>query len=197
MEKTKIQKLYEDPKSVKFVNHLIRSYLPIHKPTKVWQFDVEGDVKCNVCGHKLIDMSTVLGRMQTGDYIKDFIDEMRKDINNEAIDYGDRAIIKHVTHGAILAWQGENTTTHLCQRCIQELLEMVTLRLLHGDKNIVWLTNKMRRDEVFNHFSTSDKLNESDKETVKTIQKKVDRTKHATFGDIEALQQLKTKMENE
>ena len=63
-EKTAIQKLYEDPKSKNFVNHLIGAYLPINKPTKVWEFEDKKPHKCNVCGHDLIDLGTVLGRMQ-------------------------------------------------------------------------------------------------------------------------------------
>jgi hypothetical protein len=197
-EKTAIQKLYEDPKSKNFVNHLIRAYLPISKPTKVWVFeDKKPQHKCNVCNHDLIDLGTVIGRMQNSEeYAKDFVDNLRKQIHGEEVKREDNPIIKHLTHGAIMAWQGEKTTTYLCADCIKNLLDMVTFGLLAGDKNIIWLTNQMRRDQVFTHFKESPKLDDTEKEEVKEIQKKADKKK-MTFADLGVLQGLKEKLEAE
>lgn len=197
-EKTAIQKLYEDPKSKNFVNHLIRSYLPINKPTKVWEFEDKKPHKCNVCSHDLIDLGTVIVRMHSSDeYMKDTIEQMRKEVcEGEVIPREEKAVIKHITHGAIMAWQGEKTTTYLCADCIKELLNMVTNGILMGDKNIIWLTNQMKRDQVFTHFKESPVLNPEEKEKVEVIKKQADKKK-MTFGDLEVLQQLKAKMEAE
>lgn len=198
-EKNKIQKLYEDPKSKNFVNHLIRAYLPINKATKVWEFeDKSSPHRCNICGHDLIDVSTVMGRvMSSEDFMKDSMDQLRREvIDGEKIEREDRAIIKHITHGAIQAWQGEKTTTYLCVDCIKELFDFVASGLLQGDKNIVWLTNQMRRDQVFTHFKESPSLNENDKKEAQEIQKKIEKKK-VTFGDLEVLQNLRAKMEED
>jgi hypothetical protein len=194
---TAIQKLYDDPKSRNFINHLIRSYLPISKPTKVWEFEDKKPHKCNVCNHELIDLGTVLGRMQISDeFMKDSIEQMRKGLNGEEIPRGEHAVIKHLTHGAIMAWQGEKTTTFLCADCIKNLLDMVSTNLLMGDKNIIWITNQMRRDEVFTHFKESPKLDDKEKEEVKEIQKHADKKK-MTFADLGVLQGLKEKLETQ
>lgn len=197
-EKTAIQKLYEDPKSKNFVNHLIRAYLPINKPTKVWEFEDKKTHKCNVCSHDLIDLGTVLGRMhESGDeYMKDTIDQMRRGLEGEEIPREEHAVIKHLTHGAIMAWQGEKTTTYLCADCIKQILDMVTNGILSGDKNIVWITKQMQRDQVFTHFKESPVLNPEEKEKVEVIKKQADKKK-MTFGDLDVLQQLKAKMEAE
>jgi hypothetical protein len=197
-EKTAIQKLYEDPKSKNFVNHLIRAYLPISKPTKVWAFEDKKPHKCNVCNHDLIDVGTVMGGIMTSEeYMKDTIDQMRREVcDGEVIPREEKAVIKHITHGAILAWQGEKTTTYLCADCIKALLDMVTTGILMGDKNIIWLTNQMRRDQVFTHFKESTKLNDTEKEEVKAIEKKAEKKK-MTFADLGVLQGLKEKLEAE
>jgi hypothetical protein len=197
-EKTAIQKLYEDPKSKNFVNHLIRAYLPINKPQKVWEFEDKKPHKCNVCSHDLIDLGTVLGRMQSAgdEYMKDSIDQMRRGLDGEEIPREEHAVIKHLTHGAIMAWQGEKTTTFLCADCIKQILDMVTTGILMGDKNIVWITKQMQRDQVFTHFKESPKLDDKEKEEVKEIQKHADKKK-MTFADLGVLQQLKAKMEAE
>ncbi len=197
-EKTAIQKLYEDPKSKNFVNHLVRAYLPINKPTKVFEFPDKNPHKCNVCNHDLIDAGTVMQRMfESDEYMKDTIDQMRREVcDGEVIPREEKAVIKHITHGAILAWQGEKTTTYLCADCIKNLLDMVTTGILMGDKNIIWLTNQMRRDQVFTHFKESPKLDSIEKEEVKQIEKKAEKKK-MTFADLGVLQQLKEKMEAE
>lgn len=196
-EKTAVQKLYEDPKSKNFVNHLIRAYLPVYKPQKVWTFPDKNPHKCNVCSHDLIDIDTAFTRLQNSQNLAaDFADQIRKQINGEEIKYEDHFMVKNVTHGAVLAFQGEKTTTYLCQGCIKDLLDLVTTNLLMGDKNIAWITKQMQRDQIFSHFRESPALDQEDKKEVEVIEKKAAKRK-ATFGDIEVLQQLKAKMEAE
>ena len=198
MEKTTIKDLYEDPKSRNFINHLIKSYLPIHKTTKVFEFEDKNKHKCSICGHDLIDVETILQKMYSSeDYMKDSLDEMRKVIcDGEKIEREDRAIIKHVTHGAVLAWRGEKTTTYLCQDCIQELIIFFQSGVLSGDKNLIWLVNHMRRNEVFSNFRESPSLDPEEKNEVKSIEKRAEKKK-CTLGDLEVLQNLKAKMEAE
>jgi hypothetical protein len=198
-EKTAIEKLYDDPKSRNFVNHLIMSYLPIHKATKVLGFEDNLTThKCNVCNHELIDASTVITRMHDSkEYMSDTIEHMMKGVRGEEVAHEDIPIIKHITHGAIMAWTGEKTNTYLCLDCVKGLLEMVTNKLLQGDKNIIWITSKMRRSEVFNHFTENPILDEAEKEKVHQIQKAVEKKKTVTFGDLDVLQKLKAKMEAE
>jgi len=194
-EKNAIQKLYEDPKSKGFINHLIMSYLPIYKTEKVFNFSDKNPHKCNVCQHDLIDVQTVFDKSRDTDYMKDSIHEMAESIQGKEIPYEEKAIIKHVTHGAILAWTGEKTTTFLCMECVKNLLEMVTNGLMTDDKNIIWITNKMKRDQLFSSFKENPALNKEEVKKVDEIHKRVDRKKVATFGDLEVLQNLKAKME--
>jgi len=200
-EKTAIQKLYDDEKSRGFVNHLIHAYLPVYKVTKVFEFEDKKQAhKCSVCSQALLDVETVFERVQKSkEFAGEFVDQLRKDIEGKPTKYEDRFMVKHVTQGAVLGWQGEKTTTHLCQKCIQELLDMVSTGLLMEDKNIVYQVNKMKRNTMFDSFTSSSALNSSEVKVVETIQKKVENNpKHvATFGDFEILQQLKEKMEKE
>lgn len=198
-EKTAIEKLYENPKSKNFVNHLIRAYLPIDKSSKVWEFEdkKENGHKCNVCGHDLIDLSTIMVRMQTSEgFMNDTIRDLRLRVNGESIAREDNAMYKHITHGAIMAWTGEKTTTHLCLGCIEDLLHMVENGILCGDKNLIWIINQMRRDTVFSAFKESPAFNDEEKKKIDDIKKQADKKK-MTFADLDVLQQLKAKMEAE
>jgi hypothetical protein len=73
---------------------------------------------------------------------------------------------------------------------------MVSTGILMGDKNIIWLTNQMRRDQVFTHFKESLKLNDMEKAEVEKIEKKAEKKK-MTFADLGVLQELKEKLEIE
>lgn len=199
--KTKIQELYEAEKSRGFVNHLMHAYLPIYKMTKVWQFEDKKPVhKCSVCGRELIDIETVFARVQKSqEFAGEFVDEIRKDVEGKPVKFEDRFMVKHVTRGAVMAWTGEKTTSTICQQCAQDLLDLVTTGLLRDDKNITYQVNKMKRRTMFESFTSSPALNPSEVQMVQKIEKKVENNpKHvATFGDLEVLQQLKKKMEEE
>lgn len=200
-KKTKIEELYANEKSRGFVNHLIHAYLPVYKATKIWQFEDKKPVhKCSICGQQLLDIETVFQRVQQSrEFAGEFVDEIRKDIAGKPTKFEDRFMVKHVTKGAVMGWTGEKTTTHLCQQCIQELFDMVTTGLLTGDKNINYQINKMRRNTFFETLTSSPSLNPSEIKVVENIQQKVEKTPQhkATFGDLEVLQQLKKKMEED
>jgi hypothetical protein len=200
MEKTKIEQLYENEKARGFVNHLIHSYLPIHKVTKVWNFEKNKPHKCSICGHELIDVETIFERVQKSkEFAGEFVDQMKKDLEGKPTKFEDRFMVKHVTHGAIMAWTGEKTDTMICQPCVQELLNMVERGLLIGDKNITYQVNKMQRGQLFSSFTSSSSLNSDEIKVVEKIEKKIENSPQhkATFGDLEILQNLKKKMEED
>ena len=121
-------------------------------------------------------------------------------IDGKEIKVEDHPMYKHVSKGKIQAFTGEKTDTVLCMTCIQDLLDMTQTLLLTGDKNIEWRLNKLRRESVFNTFKESEKLEPEEKEQVEKIEKRVERSKIkkiTTFGDLEVLQNLKLKMEDE
>jgi len=200
-KKTKIEELYENEKSRGFVNHLIHAYLPVYKVTKVWQFEDKKPVhKCSVCGQELLDVETVFQRVQAShEFAGEFVDEVRKDFAGKPTKFEDRFMVKHITHGAVMGWVGEKTNTYLCQQCVQDLLNMVQTGILMGDKNINYQVNKMRRNTFFETFTSSQSLNPTEIKVVENIQEKVEKSpqKKATFGDLEVLQQLKKKMEED
>jgi len=201
-EKTHIQKLYENPKAKKFVNHLIQAYLPLNKSVKVFDFEKNQKAKCNVCGQQLMSLNQVLQKYHENskDIMKETLENIRKEFSKEDKEERkkeDNPIFKYVSKGKVLAWTGEKTNTCLCLDCVQSILDLVQTGLLIGDKNINWLMNKMKRGQVFNHFKESSSLSGNEKEKIGKIEKKIERskTKKVTLGDFKVLQDLKEKME--
>ena len=202
MEKTKVETLYENEKSRGFVNHLIGAYMPINKAQKVFTFEKPGVHKCSVCNHELLDLDTIFQRSTTDEYIKQSLKEftgrvLEKEDAPKTVE--ETAMYRLVTHGAVMAWTGENTNTELCADCVKDLLNLVTNGLFAMDKNITYQVNKIKRTQVFNVFKVNPKLDDQEKEKVAEIQKKIETNKKntVTLGDFGVLQQLKEKMEKE
>jgi len=200
VEQKAVQKLYDDPKAKGFVNHLISAYLPIHKSNKVWNFKPGQKHKCNVCSKSLMDIQEAFNNLVKNDESlrKEFHDVIVKQMEGEAVKLEEHPFYKYVTKGKVQAWTGEKTDTVMCLDCITDLLDMVQTGLLTNDKNIAWKVNKMRRGEVFDQFKESKNLNPEEKELVQDIEKRVEKSQKkvvTTFGDLQVLQDLKAKME--
>jgi len=198
-QKTNIEKLYEDPKAKGFVNHLIQAYLPVNKPQKFWEFKKGQKHNCNVCGQKLFSISEYLvGVNQKHEEIRnDFSEFMRRTlVEGEEIKREDHPIIKHVIGDKVIGWTGEKTDTTLCLKCIKDLLDLAQNGILRGDKNIIWLTNKMQRSQYFSTIQKSEKVSIQEKEQVKEIENRVDKKK-VTFADLGVLQDIRKKLVEE
>lgn len=201
-EENAIQKLYAEKKSQGFVNHLIGAYLPTNKVEKVWTFKGGQKHRCNVCGAKLFDIETVFQNMRKNDekIQAEFGETLRKQINGEEVKLEEHPMYKYVTQGAVQAHTGKKTDTCLCMSCIRDLLDLTQTGILSGDKNLTWRVNKLQREETFDVFKDSDKLQPEEKDQVEKIEKKVERSpdkKITTFGDLKVLQDLKAKMESD
>jgi len=84
----------------------------------------------------------------------------------------------------------------MCLQCCQDLLDLVTNGMLCGDKNLNYQVNQMQRDSIFSRFNESPAIDDEAKTKVKEIKKRVDKDrKITTLGDLEVLQELKKKME--
>lgn len=195
--KTKIQELYENPKSKGFVNHLIRSYLPVNKIEKVWDWEEKQKHSCSVCGQKLVSVVELFAATQKPEFMENFIEGIKKDLNGEKRTRDDNPYVKAIGKDKVMGFTGKKTDTCMCHQCCEDLLDLTQTGILMGDKNINYQVNQMRRDEVFNHFSENPKLDDVEKEQVKEIKKRVDKKKGiTTFGDLQVLQDLKKKMED-
>ena len=194
--KTKIEQLYDDPKAKGFVNHLIKAYLPTAKIQKVWDWKEGQKHTCNVCGQKLVSIGELFNATRSEGFMENFMENLKKEINGKPVKREDNPYLKVVGTDKVQGFTGEKTDTCMCHQCCQDLLNLVTNGMLCGDKNLNYQVNQMQRDRVFNHFAESPHLDKEDKEKVQEIKKRVDKTKViTTFGDLQALQDLKKKME--
>ena len=188
--------MYENEKAKGFVNHLIRAYLPVSKVEKVWDWKPGQKHVCNVCAQKLVSIGELLGAAQKPEFMDNFMDNLKKQVSGEELKREDNPYIKAVGKDKVQGMTGKKTDTCMCMRCVQDLLDLTQTGILMGDKNINYQVKQMQRDQVFGTFQDSPHLDDQDKQKAKEIKKKVDKDRVVTtFGDLEALQALKKKME--
>jgi hypothetical protein len=188
----KLDEMISNPKSKSFLNHLVRSYLPIGKSDKVWN-KPEGSFKCVLTNVQLISVSEVVDGINSEEFKTKFMETLKNWASEEQ---RVNSPMKEFLNGRVLGFTGENTTTYMSQEAFQAFYDWVVKRLLNGDKHITWLLSSMNRESFLKRAESI----ATDSETIDAlnrIKKNSKDGKRATtkLGDLDALQQLKAKME--
>ena len=71
-----LDKMLENPKAKNFLNHLVRSYLPINKVEKVWDKPT-GDFKCALTRESLISVQEILEGLKTEEFKENLMKQMK------------------------------------------------------------------------------------------------------------------------
>lgn len=177
----KIDTLYKNQNSKKFLLHLVRAYTPLNKPKKVFNKPEKlSKFKCALTNAKLISVDEVLELINTEDYNKAFMDDLKKmsGLLLEDNKHSEKHISEtsKLTNNRILGYQGEESTTYLCQEGIEVLYEWTCNMVLKGDSSVNWaLGNKTKK-----------KPNKKKPVMKKSVTK---------LGDLGVLGDLKKKME--
>ena len=186
-----LDKMLENPKSKNFLNHLVRSYMPISNVEKVMD-KPEGEFKCAISKDDLISVQEILEGIQTEEFKNDFMKSMKTMFDENA---DKTTAMAKLIGEKKLGVTGKGTTTFMSVPVAQEFFNWVITKSLKGDKHINWLLGNIRRESFVKRAKniTDDKV----QSTVSKLEKKADRTATFTLGDANGmLAQLKAKMEN-
>ena len=186
---TKLDEMLSEPKKRNFLNHLVRSYVPISKVEKVFDATKESFV-CVLTGDKLFSINEILEEIQTENFKKELFDGLKIALDDKTSSI---TPIKKLIGDRKLAVTGEKTTTFMSIEVYLEFFDWVITKSLKGDKHINWLLGDIRR-EVF-----LDRAKQIDDEKIQNKVKKIEPKKHgATYslGDAsDALLKLKEQLE--
>lgn len=174
-----LDNLLENKNSRGFLNHLVKSYLPVTKVDKVF-LKPKGTFKCSISNKPLISVNEIISGMETEEYKDNFFKWLHNSMDPETkVD----APIKTLLGNKMLAVQGTNTDTLMALPVYHVFQEWIINKMLMGDKHINWL---MRDLTPFGK-----------KKQVKP--KALTKEVGATFalGDMDVLQKLKESMKKE
>jgi hypothetical protein len=193
----KLEKMYQDSKSKNFVLHLIRSYLPVDKTKKVFMKPENmKNFKCVLTDVKLISIDEIFEIIQSEEYNESFIQDLKFNtgLQEKPADY--QPTMLKLAKGRIMGFQGEDTTTYMCQEAVQCLFDWVSVKILNGDGKINWTVRQMKTDAFTSKFKEfKDPETEKQVKRIKEITKNPKKAK-TTLGDFDILKELKDKLEN-
>lgn len=189
----KLETTYETEGGRKFIGHLLRSFFPVGKSDFMWE-KREKLARCCLTGDPLVSRNEVF------EAIRDTTPEEFSEHLRYSIDPENKEAVEHPTRkklGAkILGIECKGSDKLLCKQAYDQLYNFYASKLLSGDGHMNWLAKRMMAAEGLKSAKKRG-IMITDKEE-KAVTKRINKPrKTATFGDLQALQDLKAKFEAE
>jgi hypothetical protein len=186
-----LDEMLTNPKKRNFLNHLVRSYMPI---TNVRKVDITPKTfKCVLTNANLFSINDVLEGIETEQFKIDFMSSLKSIFDENAPKINPYI---NIVKGKELGVTGKETTTFMSYSAFQVFFDWVITKSLQNDKHINWLLGSIRRESFVNR---AEGLNNPElKDTIKKIKRdnNVFKTTSYSLGDVnDALLKLKAQME--
>lgn len=189
---TSLDKMLENPKTKNFINHLVRSYMPITNVTKVMEKPT-GEFKCVLTKDTLFSAEDILTGLETEEFKNNLMTYLKNMFDEKA----DKTTpIARIVGEKKLGVTGVNTNTFMSYPAFEVFYDWVITKSLRGDKHINWLLGSIRRNSF---IERAEKIQDSDVQTKVQNFRKQENKGRATFalGDLDVLQKLKDSFKNE
>ena len=184
-----LDKMLANPKTKNFINHLVRSYIPVSNIEKVLETP-KGDFKCVITKEVLVSVQSIFEGMDTKEFKKDFTEHLKSMFSEEKLE----TPMSKLLGDKKLGFTGKDTTTYMSYTATQEFYNWVITKSLKGDKHINWLLGSVNRNTFIKRAAN---IEDQD------VQKKVTNLKRASgvstylLGDAtDVLSKLKAKLDN-
>jgi hypothetical protein len=185
-----LDKMLTNPKSRGFINHLVRSYVPISNVEKVWDTP-EKDFKCVITRDPLFSAADILKGIQTEEFKADFMNHLKSLFSEEKVESPISKLVGEKKMGVT----GKDTTTYMSYPAFQEFYNWVITKSLNGDKHINWLLGSIRRTSFMERAEKIQDVGVQKK--VEDFKKTTGSSSSYTLGDAsDVLAKLKAKLEN-
>jgi hypothetical protein len=185
----KLDEMLNDNKKRNFLNHLVRSYVPVSKVEKV--FDTpKGPFKCVLTDVKLFSIQGIFEGTQSEEFKKDLLDSLKLALDNEAPSI---TPMKKLVGDRVLGVTGEKTTTFMSIEGYREFFDWVITKSLSGNKHINWLLGDIRRESFLERAKQIG--DENIQKKVKKLEPKQHRATYSLGDASDALLKLKENLE--
>ena len=181
----KLDEMYKNEKSRKFVYHLIRAYFPLTNVEKVW-VGPKRNFSCALTSDRLIGANDVLLAAKGDEHegaIKDYL------IN----DFTDSSVTTNTPSkfgGNKLGLTGNETSTYLSYHTFVGLYEWVIQKISEGDRFFIEFVKEID-SEGMAKSALSMVGDEGLKSRLSALKVHFDNSKKTTLGDLESLQKLR------
>ncbi len=188
---TTLDAMYENPKSRNFLNHLIRSYIPVSNVVKVVD-KPKGHFKCVITQDELFSIEDIVRAVNSEKFRAEFMESLKVMFDEKANKINP---IQSIVGDKKLGLTGKDTTTYMSYQTFQEFYNWVITKSLKGDKHINWLLGSIRRSTF---IERAENINDQDVQDKVNIIKRGNNVKPATFtlaDSSDILSKLKASLE--
>jgi len=184
-----LDKMLANSKTKNFINHLVRSYIPVSNIEKVLETP-KGDFKCVITKEVLVSVQSIFEGMYTEEFKKDFTEHLKSMFSEEKVE----TPMSKLLGDKKLGFTGKDTTTYMSYTATQEFYNWVITKSLKGDKHINWLLGSVNRNTFIKRASN---IEDQDVQKKVTNLKKVSGVSTYSLGDAtDVLSKLKAKLDN-
>ena len=184
-----LDKMLANSKTKNFINHLVRSYIPVSNIEKVLETP-KGDFKCVITKEVLVSVQSIFEGMDTKEFKKDFTEHLKSMFSEEKIE----TPMSKLLGDKKLGFTGKDTTTYMSYTATQEFYNWVITKSLKGDKHINWLLGSVNRNTFIKRASN---IEDQDVQKKVTNLKRVSGVSTYSLGDAtDVLSKLKAKLDN-
>jgi len=184
-----LDKMLANPKTKNFINHLVRSYIPVSNIEKVLETP-KGDFKCVITKEVLVSVQSIFEGMDTEEFKKDFTEHLKSMFSEEKLE----TPMSKLLGDKKLGFTGKDTTTYMSYTATQEFYNWVITKSLKGDKHINWLLGSVNRNTFIKRASN---IEDQDVQKKVTNLKRVSGVSTYSLGDAtDVLSKLKAKLDN-
>lgn len=184
-----LDKMLANPKTKNFINHLVRSYIPVSNIEKVLETP-KGDFKCVITKEVLVSVQSIFEGMDTKEFKKNFTEHLKSMFSEEKVE----TPMSKLLGDKKLGFTGKDTTTYMSYTATQEFYNWVITKSLKGDKHINWLLGSVNRNTFIKRASN---IEDQDVQKKVTNLKRVSGVSTYSLGDAtDVLSKLKAKLDN-
>jgi len=181
--------MLSNPKSKNFINHLVRSYLPVTNIVKVFE-KPKDNFKCAITNKQLVSVQDIIQGINTDEFKDDIMAHMKSMFSEDKVE----SPVSKLIGERALGVTGKDTTTFMSYGVAQEFYNWVITKSLKGDKHINWLLYGIRRSSFVERVQ---EIQDSQvQEKVRKIAKPKNVTTFSLGESSDILAKLKAKMEN-
>jgi len=196
---TKIEEIYNSEKGKGFITHLLRSFFPVDRSEYAWSREEDKTYKCCITGVKLgtkDDMWKVLNSEEGQKaYMEDVKGYMKAIANQEESYEHTEEFMALKDKVKPLAVVSEKSTKCLSIEAFQQLQNFYFSELLKGNKHINWIANNEKAKVMIGHAKKDGYVKKKREE--RAVHKKIENPATMKLGDLQALQDIKKRMEEE
>ena len=176
-----LDKMLEKNNSKNFINHLVKSYMPISNVEKVFSEESKTEMKCVITGDELISVNDIVNILNSEETKENFM-QLIKGTFTQTTDVDSN--LKEMFGDKKLAVTGKNTNTYMSYDTLSAFYDWVFSKSLNGDKHINWLLHSVMPKNPFNRNTNRNSNFKQPKQNASTY----------TLGDASSvLAELKSK----